>query len=133
MTLAEKNKLEVVPTDNDEPEYEGVTGMKLSLVGQTEIFVCFRIMKPTKVLKAIVCADKGNEILVDPQTLVKWGIIPKCFPLPINANDRIRNLKVTQPVPKEIVDMKQRVGSWRTDIKFNHIFKGTTKSKSTLP
>ena len=82
MTLAEKNKLEVVPTDNDELEYEGVMGMKLSLVGQTEIFVCFRTMKPTKVLRAIVCADKGDEILVDLKMLVDWNIIPKCFPLP---------------------------------------------------
>ena len=28
MSLYQRNKLEVVPTDRDEPEYKGVTGMK---------------------------------------------------------------------------------------------------------
>ena len=39
MSLAERNKLEVVPTHPDEHEYEGVTGMKLSVVGQTEMVI----------------------------------------------------------------------------------------------
>ena len=56
MSLAERNKLKVVPTDKDEPEYEGLTGMKLSMVRQTEMFVCFRTMKSTKVLRPIVSA-----------------------------------------------------------------------------
>ena len=51
MSLAERNKLNVVPTDPDEPEYEGVTGMKLCVVGQTEMFVKLKTMKSTKVLK----------------------------------------------------------------------------------
>ena len=33
-SMAVSNKLEILPTDKDEPSYAGVTGMKLSLVGQ---------------------------------------------------------------------------------------------------
>ena len=35
-SLAERNKLKIVPVDPDEPEYEGITGMRLTVVGQTE-------------------------------------------------------------------------------------------------
>ena len=37
-SMAERNKLEVVPADKDEPSYEGVTGMRLSVVGQTTMY-----------------------------------------------------------------------------------------------
>ena len=40
-SLAEGNKLQIVPTDPDEPKYEGITGMKLTVVGQTEMFINF--------------------------------------------------------------------------------------------
>ena len=54
--------------------------MKLSVVGQMEMFIKFKTMKSTKVLKAIVCVDEGKEILVDLEMLMDWNIIPKCFP-----------------------------------------------------
>ena len=34
---------------------------------------------------------------------------------------RVRGVKEADQVPKKIVDIKERVGSWRTDIKFNQI------------
>ena len=36
-SVVEKNKLQLGPVDPDEPDYEGVTGMKLTVVGQTEM------------------------------------------------------------------------------------------------
>ena len=45
-----------------------------------DMFVKFKTMKSTKVLKAIVCVDEGKEILVDLEMLMDWNIIPKCFP-----------------------------------------------------
>ena len=103
--------------------------MKLSVVGQTEMFINFRTLKSTKKLRAIICADEGNEVLVYFETLIEWGIIPECLPLPININDRVggmketenrvRGVKETEAVPKNIVDIKERIGSWRTDIRIN--------------
>ena len=109
MSLAQRNTLEVVPTDRDEPEYEGVTGTKLSVVSQTEMFIRFKTMKSTYVLKAILCADKADEIQVDLEMLLDWGIIPKYFPLHINAHDRVRSVKETNAVPKKMVDIKELV------------------------
>ena len=37
-SLAERNKLQIVPADPDEPEYNGVEGMRLTVFGQTEMF-----------------------------------------------------------------------------------------------
>ena len=41
-SLVERNRLEKVPTDLDEPKYEGVMGLKLTVVGQTEMFIKFK-------------------------------------------------------------------------------------------
>ena len=37
-SMAVSNKLEILPTDKDKPSYAGVTGMKLSLVGQCTMY-----------------------------------------------------------------------------------------------
>ena len=37
-SLAVREKLKIVPADPDEPEYNGVEGMKLTVFGQTEMF-----------------------------------------------------------------------------------------------
>ena len=75
-------------------------------------------------LRALVVADEGDEVLVDLETLVDWGILPRCFPLPIDENDRevcrkVRNVK--DQSPRKLVEVKERAGSWRTDIKFHQI------------
>ena len=53
-SVAERNKLKVVPADKDEPSYEGVTDMRLSVVGQTTMYINFKTMKTTRKLRAIV-------------------------------------------------------------------------------
>ena len=47
-SLAERNKLNIVPTDPDEPKYEGVIGMRLTVVGQTEMLINFKTTRNTK-------------------------------------------------------------------------------------
>ena len=83
-SLAARNKLEIFPPDKDEPSYAGVMGMKLSVVGQ-----CPKTMKTTKIVRAIVVADEGEEVLIDMETLIQWGIIPVYFHLTMNMNDRV--------------------------------------------
>ena len=46
-------------------------------------------MKKTKKLRALVVADEEEEVLVNLETLVDWGLLPDCFPLPIDVNDRV--------------------------------------------
>ena len=87
---AEKIRLQWVPIDSDEPDYKGVAGMQLAVIGQTEMFIKFKTMRNTKVLRGIVCEEEGDEILVDLDTLIKWSIIPKSFPLPMDPKERVR-------------------------------------------
>ena len=82
ISLAEKNKFEVCPADLDEASYEGATGHRLSVVDQTNMFVNFKHMRKTKKLRALVVTDKGDEVLVDLETLVDWGTLPECYSLP---------------------------------------------------
>ena len=59
---------------------------------------------------------------MDMETLIKLGIIPECFTLPMNISERVggtkeptvRSVKEADQVPEKIVDIKERVGSWRT-------------------
>ena len=46
-SLAVRNKLKIIPTDEDEPSYAGVTSMKLSMMGQCHMYISFKEMKPT--------------------------------------------------------------------------------------
>ena len=78
-------------------------------------------MRNTNFLRAIVSEDEGNKILVDLKTLIEWNIIPKCFPLPMDPRDRVRSFKEADDIPKKMVDIKECVGPWRTDIKFAQI------------
>ena len=75
-------------------------------------------------------ADEGDEIIIGLQTLVEWGIIPECFPLPMSLSDRVGSSRdmapsfvrtVKEHKSERLVDIKERVGSWRTNIKFNQI------------
>ena len=43
-SLAERNKLQVEPADPDKPEYEGVMGLKFTVVGQIKMFIKFKTM-----------------------------------------------------------------------------------------
>merc|ERR1711888_559369 len=107
-----------------EASYASASGHPLTVVGQTSMFIKFRTMKKTKTLRALVVAEEGEEVLVDLETLVNWGILPDCFPLPMDENDRevgrkVRNVQAIPP--KKLVEVKERAGSWRTSIKFNQV------------
>ena len=75
----------------------------MSVIGQIHMFIKFNTMKTTKTLRALVVADEGDEVLVALETLCDWGIIPSCFPLPIDEKDRevgrskVRNVKGQSP------------------------------------
>ena len=66
--------------------------MRLTVVEQIEMFIKFNTMRNTKVHMAIVCEEEGNEILVDLDTPIEWNIVPKCFLLPLDPQDGVRNL-----------------------------------------
>ena len=128
-SVAVKNKLSIFPPDEDEPDYAGASGTRLTVIGQSHMFVRFQEMKNTKEVKAIVVADEGDEVIIGLQTLIQWGIIPECFPLPMSLSDRVGSAReapsfvrtVKEHKPERLVDIKERVGSWRTSIKFNQV------------
>ena len=107
----------------------GASGTRLTVVGQCLMFVCFRQQKTTKELRALVIAEEGNEVLVGLETLVDWGIVPECFPLPMSPADRAGASRdepcfvraVREHQPEKLVDIRERIGSWRTSIWFNQI------------
>ena len=78
--VAERNRVKCSPVDADEPDYEGVTGMQLTVIRQIEFFVQFKVMRYTKMLMTIVCEDEGDDMIVDLDSLIQWTIIHKCSP-----------------------------------------------------
>ena len=87
-SVADKNKVSIFPPDEDEPEYAGASGTRLTVVGQCHMFIRFKEMKNSKEVRAIVVADEGDEVIIGLQTLIQWGIVPECFPLPMSFSDR---------------------------------------------
>ena len=128
-SVAVKNKVSIFPPDEDEPEYAGASGTRLTVVGQCHMFIRFKEMKNSKEVRAIVVADEGDEVIIGLDTLIQWGIIPECFPLPMHLSDRIGSSReapsfvrtVKEHKPERLTDIKERVGSWRSSIKFNQI------------
>ena len=132
MSVAIRNKLEILPSDQDEANYAGVSGTKLSVVGQCQMYICFRQMKTTKEVRALVVADEDDEVLIGLETLIQWGIVPECFPLPMSPSDTVgasrdmapcfvRLVKETEHNAEKLVDIRERVGSWRSSIRFNQV------------
>ena len=73
-------------------------------------------MKTTKEARALVVAYEGEEIFIGLETLIQWGIIPDCFPLPMSLADRVgtfrnmapcfvRSVKETEHNPEKLVDI----------------------------
>ena len=87
-SVAIRNKVEIFPTAPDEVSYAGVSGTRLSVVGQCQMYVYFRQMKTTKEVRALVVADEGDDVLIGLETHIDWGIAPECFPLPMLPSDR---------------------------------------------
>ena len=52
--VAARNKLSVIPVDEDEPDYAGVNNGRLTVVGQCHKFIHFKHMRTTKQMRAIV-------------------------------------------------------------------------------
>ena len=99
-----------MPVVADEADYEGVTGMQLTVIVQTKFFVKFKGMRYTKMLRAIVCEEAVNYILVDLDSLMQWTIILNCVPLPMDPKKRslkVRNGKEEIPdIPKSLLISK---------------------------
>ena len=105
--------------DRDEPGCQGVTGDELNIIGQCTFYVKFDILKKAKKMKALVCSDDGCEILIDLQSLIDWTILPPNFPCPMDPREAEKNsVRWTKEKPTKLVDIKEKVGSQRTNLKF---------------
>ena len=118
-SVATRNKLKIFPADPDEASYAGASGTKLTVLGQCQMFINFRQHKTIWELRALVIAEEGDEVLVGLDTLVNWGIVQTCFPLPMSPSDRAGASRdqpcfvraVREHQPEKLVDMNERIGS----------------------
>ena len=81
-------------------------------------------MKYPKLIEALVARNAGSEILIDLDLLVEWTILPKDFPLPMNPEereDKVRKVTVTDAKESPAVEIKERVGSKRSQMKFSEM------------
>ena len=56
--------------DPDEPNYSGITGNQLSILGQTNIMVKFSTIKKAQEISALVCKEEASLISIPSRT---WG------------------------------------------------------------
>ena len=92
----------------------GATGTKLTLLGQTNMWIKFKNIKKTKEIVALVCKEESDESLIDLDSLQVMGIIYKDFPLPIDRDlrespEKVRLVnKEEKRNPTKLVDILER-------------------------
>ena len=122
--ITRRNSERWSPVDSDEPQYVGVTGITLEIIGQTNIWVVFDNIRGGKELQVLVARQEAEEILVDLDTLMDLSIIPKDFPLPQDPKmkeDGCRSVRREDPVEEvapKLVTIHERQGSIRSKLKF---------------
>ena len=81
-------------------------------------------LKHLKLIQALVVKNAGSEILIDLDLLVEWTILPRDFPLPMDPEereDKVRKVTVTDAKKSPAVEIKEKVGSKRSQMKFNEM------------
>lgn len=55
INIAKRNGIKWRPLDQDEPNYRGVLGTQLTILGQTNIWIKFSTLKKAQEISALVC------------------------------------------------------------------------------
>ena len=79
-------------------------------------------MKKVKRIHCLIATDSDDEILIDLATLVDWTILPKCFPRPMDREER-------EPISKEKAEISTMKGSTRVNLSELKQEKDSEKSK----
>ena len=117
--------LQVFEVDPDEPGCYGASGHDLEIIGQCHMNVKIEGMKKVKRIRCLVANQCDDEILIDLSTLVEWTILPKCFHMPMDENERettskkrVRKVTVLETPEVKLAKVKEKKGSERTKITF---------------
>ena len=82
VNIARRNGITWTQTDEDEPQYQGVTGVDVDVMGQANVWTIFDNVKGGHNMQVLVTRQEAEEILVDLDTLIELSIVPADFPLP---------------------------------------------------
>ena len=80
VNIAKKNGIKLYELDADEPNYSGITGNQLSILGQTKIIIKFTTIRKAQSISALVCREEGEKSLINLDTLKEMGVIHDNFP-----------------------------------------------------
>ena len=105
----------MVELDADEPNYSGITGNQLSILGQTTITIKFTTIRKAQSIPVLICREEGEESLIDLDTLKDMGVVPDNFPLPIDPTKRedpekirLVNTEINRRYTTHLVDILER-------------------------
>ena len=88
VNVAKKNGIKWWALDKDEPNYSGITGNQLNILGQGTITVKFTTIKKTASIPVLICREEGDECIIDLDALKEMGVVHKEFPLPIDSEKK---------------------------------------------
>ena len=74
VNIAKKNGIKWRPNDQDEPNYSGITGIQLTILGQTNVIIKFSTIKKPREISALVRQEEGEESLIDLDSLKDMGM-----------------------------------------------------------
>ena len=77
VNVAKKNGLKWWALDEDEPNYSGITGSQLNILGQATITVKFTTIKMAASIPVLICREEGEECIIDLDALKEMGVVHK--------------------------------------------------------
>ena len=111
VNIAKKNGIKWWELDADEPNYSGIIGNQLSILGQTTITIKFTTIRKAQSIPVLICREEGEESLIDLDTLKDMGVVHDNFPLPIDPTKRedpekirLVNTEINRRDPTHLVD-----------------------------
>ena len=82
VNIARRNGISWTPVDEDEPQYSGVTGCQVDVIGQANAWSVFDNVRGGHNMQMLITRQEAEEILVDLDSLIDLSIVPADFPLP---------------------------------------------------
>ena len=86
--------LKLSPTEGNEPDLVSYSGDSMTPIGKCQFWAHIQGFHSPKRVQALVLDDTTQQVdtLISWEVLKEWGVIPTCFPLPLNRKKQ-RELK----------------------------------------
>ena len=109
VNIARRNGIVWAQVHDDEPSYAGVTGIKVDVMGQANVWAVFDNIKGGHNIQVLETRQEPEEILIDLGALIDLSIVPQDFPLRQDPELRSDNCRRVQENKQKITEFVEEL------------------------